>query len=102
MGNEIKRGAGAAEELAGGIKKNAGQVIDDEDMEREGHEEEGAGRVKKEAAEVAGRVKEKVAEAAGSVKKAVQSFIHDDKKFPKGPNRDYREGKGEPDPKVDK
>jgi uncharacterized protein YjbJ (UPF0337 family) len=98
MNDDVKRGEGAAEELAGAVKKHAGEVIDDEDLEREGAEEQGAGRIKKEAAEVAGKAKEKLGEAVGAAKKAVHSFIHDDKKMAK--NQPYRTDTT--DPKSDK
>ena len=40
MSNESKRGEGAAEELGGKIKKVAGQVLGNEQMEAEGRARE--------------------------------------------------------------
>ena len=46
MSTESKRGEGAAEELGGKIKKVAGQVIGNEQMEAEGKTDQAKGNLK--------------------------------------------------------
>ncbi len=60
MSTESKRGEGAAEELGGTIKKVAGKVLGNEQMEAEGRAKEAAGEAKQEAAKAAGRAEGKV------------------------------------------
>ena len=68
MSIESKRGEGAAEELGGTIKKVAGKVLGNEQMEAEGHAKEVAGEAKQEAAKAAGRTEGKVKEIKGEAK----------------------------------
>src|SRR5436309_12545787 len=75
MSTESKRGEGAAEELGGKVKKVAGQIIGNEQMEAEGRAKELKGEAKQESAKAAGRAEGKVNEVVGAVKNRVGAVI---------------------------
>jgi uncharacterized protein YjbJ (UPF0337 family) len=76
MSIESKRGEGAAEELGGTIKKVAGKVLGNEQMEAEGRAKEVAGEAKQEAAKAAGRTHGKIEEMVGAVKIHLWDRLH--------------------------
>ena len=84
MSIESKRGEGAAEELGGKIKKVAGQVLGNEQMEAEGRAKEAAGEAKQEGAKAAGRAEGKIEELAGAVKNRVGQVIDNEQMAAEG------------------
>jgi uncharacterized protein YjbJ (UPF0337 family) len=78
MSNASKRGEGVAEEIGGKIKKVAGKVIGDDQMEAEGLVKEKKGEAKQEAAKAAERTKGKVEEIVGAVKNRVGAVVGSD------------------------
>ncbi|MDB4998118.1 MAG: csbD [Myxococcaceae bacterium] len=75
MSNASERGEGTAEKLGGQIKKVAGKVIGNEQMEAEGKAKELKGEARVETAKAGERVKGKVEEVVGAVKNRVGAVI---------------------------
>src|SRR2546428_5784462 len=84
MSIESKRGEGAAEELGGTIKKVAGKVLGNEQMEAEGRAKEAAGEAKQEAAKAAGRTEGKIEEVVGAVKNRIGQVIDNEQMAAEG------------------
>ena len=75
MGNNEERLKGKAQELKGSLKENAGDLLDNEQMEAEGKAERLAGHSRHEAAEAAERTKGAAEEVTGRVKGAVGDLL---------------------------
>jgi len=84
MSIESKRGEGAAEELGGTIKKVAGKVLGNEQMEAEGRAKEAAGEAKQEAAKAVGRTEGKIQEVVGAVKNRIGQVIDNEQMAAEG------------------
>src|SRR3954463_1016000 len=97
MSIESKRGEGAAEEIGGTIKKVAGRVLGDEQMEADGRAKEAAGEAKQEGAKAAGRVVGKIEEVVGAMKNRVGQVIDNEQMAAEG---QIKELKGEAKQKV--
>src|SRR6266481_4038691 len=90
MSIENKRGEGAAEELGGTIKKVAGKVLGNEQMEAEGRAKEAAGEAKQEAAKAAGRAEGKIEEVAGAVKNRIGQVIDNEQMAAEGKAKEIK------------
>jgi uncharacterized protein YjbJ (UPF0337 family) len=75
MGNGTERVKGKAEEIKGAVKEDVGDLIDNEQMQAEGHAEKVTGQARQEVAKSGERVKGMGEELGGNVKGAVGSLI---------------------------
>lgn len=75
MGNTGDKIKGHAEELAGKVKKNVGDAIDNEQMQAEGKAQEMKGHARHEAAEGAERAKGAGEELKGNIKQGVGDML---------------------------
>ena len=75
MGANEERIKGKAEEIKGHIKHGVGDLIDNEQMEAEGHAEEATGKARQEAAKATERVKGSGEELKGKIKGAAGDLI---------------------------
>jgi uncharacterized protein YjbJ (UPF0337 family) len=66
-----QRAKGVAEEVSGKLKKAAGKILDNEQMEAEGRAQELKGEARQEAAKGVERAKGSVEQAAGAVKAGI-------------------------------
>ena len=90
MGNAIKRGEGAAEQIGGKVKGAVGKLLNNHRMQAEGKVEELRGKARKEAAKSAERAKGKVEEVVGAVKNRVGSAIDNERMQAKGKLKELR------------
>ena len=93
MGANKERVKGAAEELKGNIKKGVGDLIDNEQMQAEGHAEKRTGQARQEVAKAGERVKGMGEELGGKVKGAVGSLIGNEQMRAEGKAKELK-GKG--------
>lgn len=90
MSNASERSEGSAEALGGKIKKVAGQVIGNEQMEAEGRAKELKGEARKESAKAGERAQGKAEEVAGAVKNRIGAVIDNEQMQAEGKAKELK------------
>jgi uncharacterized protein YjbJ (UPF0337 family) len=93
MGSGPERVKGKAEEIKGTLKEGVGDLIDNEQMQAEGHAEKVTGQARQDVAKAGERVKGIGEELGGKVKGAVGSLIGNEQMRVEGKAKELK-GKG--------
>lgn len=75
MNNTSRHLEGVADKVVGGVKKNVGKLIDNEQMQAEGAARQMAGQAQIEAVKGSERVQGKVEEVTGAIKRKAGELI---------------------------
>ena len=90
MGNGTERVKGKAEEIKGAVKEGVGDLIDNEQMQAEGHAGKVKGQARQEVAKAGERVKGVGEELGGKLKGAVGDLIDNEQMQAEGKAKELK------------